>query len=322
MSSVQRPIPFLEGDDRLTTFPIGRQDLWDLYEKALASFWVPKEVALADDAADFAKLPAGQKHFVKLVLAFFAASDGFVKVNLVERFMKEVDILEVKYFWSFQAMIEDVHAQMYSILLDAIISDPSERERLLNAVKTIPVIAKMTAYMTAATESNVSFAERLLRFACVEGIFFSGCFCAIYWLQQRGLMKGLAHSNELIARDEGLHTVFALKLYMKLLRRLPTERVHKIFAEAVDIAGEFIDEALRDDLVEMNAKMMRDYIKCQADNLLTLIKEPTIYNTTHQFRFMDQINLDNHTNFFERRVSEYSKLTTDNTGKFTVNYDF
>lgn len=322
MSSVQGPIPFLEGDNRLTTFPIGRQDLWDLYEKAIASYWVPKEVPLTEDANDFAKLPAGQKHFVKTILAFFAASDGFVKVNLIDRFMKEVDILEVKYFWAFQAMIEDIHAQMYSLLLDAIIADPNERARLLAAVETIPVIAKMTAYMTAATESSSSFGERLLRFACVEGIFFSGCFCAIYWLQQRGLMKGLAHSNELIARDEGLHTIFALKLYMKLAKRLPTAQVHRIFTEAVAIAGEFINEALRDDLVEMNAKMMLEYIKCQADNLLALIKEPTIYDTTHPFRFMDQINLDNQTNFFERRVSEYSKATTGDTGKFTVNYDF
>lgn len=322
MSSVARPIPALDGDKRLTTFPIGRQDLWHLYEQAVASFWVPQEVPLAEDANDFAKLPPSQKHFVKTILAFFAASDGFVKVNLVDRFMKEVDILEVKYFWTFQAMIEDIHAQMYSMLLDAIIADPHERERLLKAVETIPVIAKMTAYMTAATESADSFGERLLRFACVEGIFFSGCFCAIYWLQQRGLMKGLAQSNELIARDEGLHTIFALKLYMKLAHRLPTAKVHRIFTEAVAIAGEFIDEALRDDLVEMNAKMMREYIKCQADNLLTLVKEPTIYDTTHQFRFMDQINLDNQTNFFERRVTEYSKPTAQNDGKFTINYEF
>jgi ribonucleoside-diphosphate reductase beta chain len=224
----------------------------------------------------------------------------------------------VSYFWSHQAMMEDIHAITYSRLLEEIIENQSERLRLLNAATTIPVIAKMTAYMKAATESDASFAERLLRFVAVEGIFFTGCFCAIYWLAKRGIMKGLTQSNELIARDECLHAEFACLLYTKLTYRLPYTRVHAVIDGAVKIAQEFIEEALKFDLDGMNSRLMSNYIKCQADNILALIAVPGLYKTTHSFRFMDQINLNNQTNFFEGRATEYSKTTSSDQNDFDI----
>lgn len=306
-------------DSRLTTFPIMRKSLWDYYLDASRLYWTPAEINLSTDKSDYeTKLSPGEKRFVKHILAFFAASDGIVNLNIVERFRAEIPFYEAKVFYNFQVMIEDVHAHTYSMLLDEIIPSKKEREELLSAIKTMPIIEKMSNYMFETIKSGESFPVRLIRMACVEGIFFTGCFCAIYWLQNRHLMPALGHSNELIARDEGLHTVFALFLYEMIIPefKLPIDKVHEIFRDAVKLAKEFISEALPTGLSEMNAELMSKYIECQADNLITLLELPPIYNSKNPFQFMEQINLINRTNFFERRVSEYAKakITKDDGG--------
>lgn len=300
----------VEEDSRLTTFPIVRKALWDYYEDASRSYWTPAELSVSTDKMHYETLlTPGEKRCIKHILAFFAASDGIVNLNILERFRKDVPFYEAKIFYDFQVMMENIHAHTYSLLLDEIVPSKEERESLLNAIKTMPIIEKMADYMFETINSEKAFPERLLRMACVEGIFFSGCFCVIYWLQNRQLMPALGHSNELISRDEGLHTAFALFLYTMIIPhfKLIDEKAHKIFKEAVDVAAEFIKEALPTELPEMNAELMLEYIKCQADNLLTLIGVKPLYNSKNPFRFMEQINLINRTNFFERRVSEYSK---------------
>jgi ribonucleotide reductase beta subunit family protein with ferritin-like domain len=257
-------------------------------------------------------------------LAFFAASDGIVNLNLAERFKKDIGILEATYFYDFQMMMENVHAQTYSLLLETIIPDSKERADLLNAIETIPVIAKMSQYMFKCIQSDAPLPERLLRMACVEGLFFTGCFCAIYWLQSRGLMPGLGMSNELIARDEGLHTMFAMFLYTLIepQYKLNQAQVAAILTEAVDLAKEFILDALPNGLRSMNAQLMTDYIQCQADNLATLIDMNPIYGSTHDFPYMEQINLSNRTNFFERRVTEYGRKTEAEADDSAITDDF
>lgn len=319
----ESPIKLIPEDSRLTTFPIARPQIWAYYQDAYKCFWTVEEISISADIFHYdTKLNPGEKHFVKHVLAFFAASDGIVNLNLVERFKKDLKILEVGYFYDFQIMMENIHAHMYSILLDAIIPNKTEKEILLNAINTMPIIQKMSQYMFKCIDSEASFPERLLRMACVEGIFFTGCFCVIYWLANRGLMPALGHSNELIARDEALHTMFAMMLYTMCTNKLPQDHVYSIFAEAVNLATEFIAEALPNGLIGMNASMMTDYIKCQADNLITLIDLPKLYGVVHDFGFMEQINLTNRTNFFERRVSEYSKTKNADSGDFTIKIDF
>jgi ribonucleotide reductase beta subunit family protein with ferritin-like domain len=317
----RNPIELYPEDSRLTTFPLGRPQLFKWYEHAVKSFWTTSELDLSNDAQDYEfKLSPDEKHFVRYILAFFAASDGIVNLNLAERFRGEVKILEAAYFYNLQMAIEDIHAMTYSLLLDTIIPSPTERLHLLNAIKTMPIISKMSQYMFQCIDSGASFAERLLRMACVEGIFFTGCFCAIYWLQARGLMRGLGQSNELIARDEALHTLFALHIY-KMIKphlQLSIERVHALFREAVELASEFITEALPSGLSGINAGMMISYIKCQADNLATVIDVPVVYNAKHNLVFMEQINLRNRTNFFERKVSEYSKPISSDKTTFDV----
>ncbi len=312
-------------DRRLTTFPISRPALFKYYEDAYKSFWPVEDVSLSKDVIDYStKLTMGEKHFVKHVLAFFAASDGIINLNLAKRFKEDVNILEAGYFYDFQIATENVHAHMYSLLLNEIIPSKQERDVLQNAIQTMPIIKKMSQYMFECIDSDAPFAERLLKMACVEGIFFTGCFCAIYWLQQRGLMPALGHSNELIARDEALHTMFAMFLYtmLKPEHQLSQEKIYSIFAEAVELASEFIREALPDGLIGMNADMMIDYIKSQADNLLTLIDLPALYEATHDFGFMTQQNLVNRTNFFERRVSEYARKESAALDAFEYATDF
>lgn len=318
-------------DDRMTTYPISRNDLWEFYEKAKISYWVPQEITFSQDKHDFnSKLTKDEQRFVKHVLAFFASSDGIVNVNLATRFKNDVNMLEANYVYDFQMMIENIHAETYSLQIDTIIESVAEREKLFNSVKNIAVIAKMTEWMYRAIDSKATFAERLLMMACVEGIFFTGCFCAIYWLQTRSLMPGLAHANELIARDEALHTEFALHLYniMKPSCKLSSKSVHKIFNEAVEIAMEFISDALPKGLAEMNATLMKKYIKVQANNLLSIIDVPLLYVTEkgepikHDFHFMNKINMANRTNFFERRVSEYSKQKEAEDDDYDVTEDF
>lgn len=327
MPVLSKPFKLIPEDGRLTTFPIPpeRRGLWKYYEDAYRSFWTVEEVSLSTDALHWGtKLTEGEKRFVKYVLAFFAASDGIVNLNLAKRFKKDIKMLEATYFYDFQIMMENTHAHMYSLLLETIIPNKEEREELLNAIQTIPVIKRMADYMFKCIDSDAPFAERLIRMACVEGVFFTGCFCAIYWLQNRGLMPGLGHSNELIARDEALHTMFAMFVYNMLEEdhKLEGARVQEIVAESVALAKDFISEALPSGLIEMNADMLVDYIQCQADNLVTLIDHPPIYGSKHDFHFMEQINLQNRTNFFERRVSEYSKAATSDVTGYDINYDF
>ena len=319
------PIELVPGDDRLTTFPIQRELLWKLYKQATKSFWVVEEVNLSVDRNDFArKLSPQEKHFVKLILAFFAASDKIVNINLAKRFKEEIKILEVEYFYDFQMMMENIHAEMYSLLLDTLIESEEEKQHLLNAAQTIPIIKKMTEWMYKWINSSDNFAQRLLGMACVEGIFFSGCFCAIFWLCNRGLMPGLGHSNELISRDEGLHTLFAAILFsmIKEQYKLDTKTCFDIVREAVDIAKEFINEALPINLPEMNSLLMSTYIEFVADNLLNLANLDILYGSAQPFQFMEQINLQNKTNFFERYVSNYQKTPKSDTEVFEISSEF
>jgi ribonucleotide reductase beta subunit family protein with ferritin-like domain len=321
----ESPIDLIPGDSRLTTFPIVRHDMFAWYEDATSCFWTVNEVSPTQDISDYAtKLSPGERQFVDHVLAFFAAADGIVNINLAERFRKDIDILEVRYFYDYQIMAENVHAHTYSILLDAIIPAAADRARLLNAAKTVPVVADMSDYMKACASSDEPFAARLLRMACVEGIFFTGCFCAIYWLSQRGVMPALAHSNELIARDEALHTMFAMFLYTRLKAecKLSAEDIVRIVTEAVELAKKFVIGSLPSGLAGMNATLMSTYIECQADNLVALIDVPPIYGAACPFNFMDQQNMRNRTNFFERRVSEYMKTQQPDVGDFDVATDF
>ena len=308
----------LPGDSRLTTLPLARPNLFKWYEDAARSFWTPAELPLSEDAMHYKhRLSPQEKHFVKHILAFFAASDGIVNVNIAKRFKKDVSILEATYFYDMQTTMENIHAHTYSLLLDEIIPDANEKAKLLNAIETMPIIKKMSEYMFKIIESSRPFAERVLRMACVEGIFFTGCFCVIYWLQSRGLMPALGQSNELIARDEALHTVFAIVLYdlLESHHKLSQLQIHEILNEAVSLAKEFIAEALPNGMSEMNAGLMGDYIECQADNIITLLDLPALFGTKNAFHFMDQINLVNRTNYFERRVSEYAKgRTVDDDG--------
>jgi ribonucleotide reductase beta subunit family protein with ferritin-like domain len=314
----------IHGDDRLTTFPIARPAVFKWYEDATKCFWTTSEITTGTDALHYeTKLSSDERRFVKYILAFFAASDGIVNLNLAERFKKDINILEVSYFYDFQITMENIHAQTYSMLLNSIIPSQSECKNLLNAIETMPIIKKMSQYMFETIRSTARFAERLLRMACVEGILFTGCFCAIYWLQSDGRMPGFGHSNELIARDEALHTMFAMFLYTMLDEKLPQEHVYQIICEAVNLAKEFIIEALPNGLPGMSAQLMIPYIECQADNLVTLIDLPVLYGSKHSFHFMEQINLANRTNFFERRVSEYAKVQcSDGDGEYPVSMDF
>jgi ribonucleotide reductase beta subunit family protein with ferritin-like domain len=313
------PIPRLPSDDRLTTFPVGRPDVFRWFEKSMHTYWTPNEVKMDKDATDYeTKLAPQMRHFIDYILAFFASADGLVNFNIATRFREEIDIIEVSYFYDFQMTMENIHALTYSMLLDEIIKAQEAKTRLLDAVKTIPVIGKITAFMSKCINSDAIFAERLLRFACVEGIFFQGCFCGIFWLKKRGLMPGLVFSNEQISRDEKLHTEFACYLYNMLSEKLTRKQVIAVLDEAVAVADAFIIEALPPGIPDMNAALMLDYIKCQGDELIFLIGEEPHYGVSHQFDFMNQINMANHTDFFERRVSEYSKETTQAKGDFDM----
>jgi len=252
-------------------------------------------------------LTPGERRFVDHILAFFAASDRIVNINIIDRFRNELPILEVQYFYDFQCSMEDIHAETYALQLQTIVPDERERQRLLDAINTMPIVAKMTKWMFDTVESELPFCQRLLRMACVEGIFFTASFCAIYWLQNRGLMPGLGHANEFIARDEALHTEFAIHLYTLCSERLSPETAHSTVAAAVAIAKQFAAESLPTGLSEMNSELMSQYIECVADNLLALADYAPLYRSKNPFGFMEQLNLANRTNFFERRPSEYSK---------------
>lgn len=297
----------IENKDRFVLFPIKHHDIWDMYKKAEASFWTAEEIDLSPDLADWAnKLNDDEKHFIKHVLAFFAASDGIVNENLAINFMNEVQYPEARCFYGFQIMIENIHSETYSLLIDTYIKDPKEKDYLFHSIDTLPCVGKK-AQWALRWISNGTFAERLIAFAAVEGIFFSGSFCSIFWLKKRGLMPGLSFSNELISRDEGLHCDFACLLYNQLQNKLPESRVQDIIKDAVTIEKEFVSDALPVRLIGMNADMMCQYIEFVADRLLLALGCAKVYNATNPFDFMELISLQGKTNFFEKRVAEYQK---------------
>eukprot|EP00560_Eucampia_antarctica_P004283 CAMPEP_0197838480 /NCGR_PEP_ID=MMETSP1437-20131217/36669_1 /TAXON_ID=49252 ORGANISM="Eucampia antarctica, Strain CCMP1452" /NCGR_SAMPLE_ID=MMETSP1437 /ASSEMBLY_ACC=CAM_ASM_001096 /LENGTH=393 /DNA_ID=CAMNT_0043446467 /DNA_START=104 /DNA_END=1285 /DNA_ORIENTATION=- len=303
------PEPMLtQCSNRFVLFPIQHTDVWEMYKKAEASFWTAEEIDLASDMKDWKRLTDNERHFVSHILAFFAASDGIVNENLAANFATEVQIAEARCFYGFQIAVENIHSETYSLLIDTYVRDPTERNRLLNAIDTVPCVAKKANWALRWCDSdNASFAERCVAFAAVEGIFFSGSFCAIFWLKKRGLMPGLCFSNELISRDEGLHCDFACLLYKKLINKLPEQRIVEIITNAVEIEQEFISDALPVELIGMNSGLMRQYIEFCADRLLAALECSKHYNTPNPFEWMDMISLQGKTNFFEKRVAEYAK---------------
>jgi ribonucleoside-diphosphate reductase beta chain len=300
--------PILEEDKgRFVLFPIKHWDIWEYYKTHEASFWTAEEIDLGQDMKDWNSLNDGERHFISHVLAFFAASDGIVNENLAVNFLSEVQYAEAKCFYGFQVMMENIHSETYSLLIDTYIKDPNEKDRLLNAIDTIPCVQKKAEWALRWID-NGSFAERLIAFAVVEGIFFSGSFCSIYWLKKRGMMPGLTFSNELISRDEGLHRDFACMLYTDhIVNKLPESEIYDIIRNAVDIEQEFVADALPVSLIGMNAELMKQYIAFVADHLLVTLGLKKIYNVTNPFDFMDMISLQGKTNFFEKRVGEYQR---------------
>ena len=296
-----------ENSDRFVIFPIKHHDIWEFYKKAEASFWTAEEIDLSDDLTQYEQLTDGEKHFVNNVLAFFAASDGIVNENLAENFVSEVQYAEAKFFYGFQIMMENIHSETYSLLIDSYIKDEKEKHELFHALENFECIKKKGDWAVKWINDRRScFATRLIAFACVEGIFFSGAFCSIYWLKKRGIMPGLTFSNELIARDEGLHTDFAVLLYKKLNRKINKQRVYEIIKSAVEIEKEFICEALPCKLIGMNSKLMSQYIEFVADRLLVQLGYEKIYKSSNPFDFMEMISMEGKTNFFEKRVGDYS----------------
>jgi len=302
-----------ESKRRFVLFPIQYNEIWMMYKKAEASFWTAEEMDLSKDLHDWhTKLNDNERHFISHVLAFFAASDGIVNENLVERFSNEVQAAEARCFYGFQIMMENIHSETYSLLIDTYIKDPTEREFLFDAVETIPCVKKKAEWaLTWISDRRASFAERLIAFAAVEGIFFSGSFASIFWLKKRGLMPGLTFSNELISRDEGMHTDFACLLFSHLRKRPHPDVVRRIITEAVAIEQEFLTDALPVALIGMNSKLMCQYIEFVADRLLQSLGNPKVYNVTNPFDFMDMISLQGKTNFFEKRVSDYQKANVN-----------
>ena len=297
-----------ENKSRFVMFPIKYHDIWEKYKTAEHSFWTAEEIDLVQDLTDWnEKLNEDEKHYIKNVLAFFAASDGIVNENLAENFLKEVQYAEAKSFYGFQIAMENIHSETYSLLIDTYIKDDNEKDRLFNAIETVPSVKKKAEWALKWIESD-SFAERLIAFAAVEGIFFSGSFCSIFWLKKRGLMPGLAFSNELISRDEGLHCEFACLLHNKYIQnKVSPERITEIITEAVEIEKEFVTDSLPVSLIGMNAKLMQQYIEFVADYWLVELGCKRVYNVENPFDFMDMLSLQNKGNFFEKRVSEYQK---------------
>ncbi|KAH9179903.1 ribonucleotide reductase small subunit [Lactarius sanguifluus] len=310
----QEPL-LMESKRRFVLFPIQYHEIWQMYKKAEASFWTAEEMDLSKDLHDWNnRLNDNERHFISHVLAFFAASDGIVNENLVERFSNEVQAAEARCFYGFQIMMENIHSETYSLLIDTYIKDSAEREYLFDAVETIPCVKKKADWaLTWISDHRSAFGERLVAFAAVEGIFFSGSFASIFWLKKRGLMPGLTFSNELISRDEGMHTDFACLLFSHLKRRPHPDRVNKIITQAVAIEQEFLTDALPVALIGMNAELMCQYIEFVADRLLVALGCPKHYNSTNPFDFMDMISLQGKTNFFEKRVSDYSKAGVKTT---------
>ena len=316
----------IENPGRFVIFPIANQKVWEMYKKAEGSFWTAEELDLSKDRKDWDVLPPQEQHFIKHILAFFAASDGIVNENLAMNFMKEVQWPEARCFYGFQIAMENIHSEVYSLLIDTYIKDQTEKLKLLNAIETVPCVKKKAEWAIHWMESEeAEFASRLMAFAAVEGIFFSGAFCSIFWLKERGIMPGLTTSNEFISRDEGLHTEFACLLYSYLHHKLSKTKAHKMIREAVKCEKEFITEALSCSLIGMNAKMMSQYIEFVADRLLVQLGYPKIWETTNPFPFMERISLEGKDNFFEKRVTNYSKAGVGKTVEemtFATDADF
>lgn len=315
-----------ENPTRFTLFPIQKPKLYQKYKNHVAVFWTPEEIDLAKDMKDWVKLSSNEQMFIKNILAFFAGSDGIIQENLACRFMNEIQLAEARQFYSVQLMMEAIHSESYSLLIDTYIEDKQEKANLFRAIETIPCVKQKAEWAQKWIESkDENFATRLIAFAIVEGIFFSGSFCAIYWLKERGLMPGLTTSNEFIARDEGLHTDFACALYEEIEHKLPKAKVHKIIREAVKIEKQFITESLPCHLVGMNDKLMADYIEFVADRLSTQLGYGKIYNTQNPFDFMERIALEGKDNFFEKRVTSYAKAGVGKTNQemsFSLDADF
>lgn len=324
MSVMTNNEPILCDENRFVMFPIKYEDIWDMYKKALESFWRAEEVDLSKDLKDWESLTDNEQHFISMILAFFAASDGIVLENLGARFMNDVQVSEARAFYGFQIAMENIHSEMYSLLIETYIKNKNKKDELFNALDNFECInAKGKWAMRWINSDDAGFAERLVAFAAVEGIFFSGAFCSIYWLKKRGLMPGLTFSNELISRDEALHTEFAILLYSKLNNKLSQERINEIITEAVRIEQNFITEALPCRLIGMNCKLMKQYIEFVADRLLVQLGYSKYYNTSNPFSFMELISLEGKTNFFEKRVGEYALATkTQTNNAFNMNSAF
>lgn len=325
MAEVTEPI-LKDNKDRFVLFPISHNDIWAMYKKAEASFWTAEEIDLSPDLIDWeTKLNKDEKHFIKHVLAFFAASDGIVNENLAVNFLQEVQYPEARCFYGFQVMMENIHSETYSLLIDTYIKDPIEKDKLFHAIETVECVKKKAEWALRWINSE-NFAERLVAFAAVEGIFFSGSFCSIFWLKKRGLMPGLSFSNELISRDEGLHCDFACLIYQNhLVNKLPKETVKQIITDAVSIEKEFVSDALPVKLIGMNADLMCQYIEFVADRLLVELGNEKVYNVTNPFDFMELISLEGKTNFFEKRVGEYQKagvMSGKEENAFKLDEDF
>jgi len=309
---------------RFVIFPIQYPDLWDLYKQAESTIWTAEEIDLSQDLVDWENLNDNERYFIKNILAFFAASDGIVNENLAENFVNEVQYPEAKFFYGFQIMMENIHSETYSLLIDTYVKDEAEKDKLFNAIDTIPAVKRKAEWALQWIESD-SFAERLIAFAAVEGIFFSGSFCAIYWLKNRGLMPGLSFSNELISRDEGMHCDYAVHLHNNhLVDKVSPERINEIITSALEIEKEFILESLPVSLIGMNSKLMSQYLEYVTDTLLVDLGCEAISNSKNPFDFMANIALENKTNFFEKRVSEYSKSGVgkdDNDNKISFEGD-
>ena len=321
--------PLLEDNPRrFVLFPIEHDDIWKFYKKSEASFWTAEEIDLHQDLSDWEnKLSNDERHFIKNVLAFFAASDGIVNENLAENMVNEVQYTEAKFFYGFQIMMENIHSETYSLLIDTYIKDAKEKDYLFNAIENLDCVKKKADWALRWID-NGSFQERLIAFAAVEGIFFSGSFCSIFWLKKRGLMPGLSFSNELISRDEGMHCDFACLLYNKHIKnKLPKQTIEDIIVDAVKIEQEFVTDAIPVDLIGMNAKMMCRYIEFVADRLLISLGNDKVYHVDNPFPWMEMISLQGKTNFFEKRVGDYQKAGVMKSGdessqKFSLDEDF
>jgi len=329
LRELEKSDPLLqENPRRWVLFPIQYPSVYEMYKKHEASFWTAEEIDLAQDGKDWDTLTDKEQHFVKHILAFFAASDGIVLENLASRFFSEIQVPEARCFYGFQIAMENIHSETYSLLIEQYIRDPVEKDRVFDAIHTMPAVEEKANWAVQWMNDDSSFAERIVAFACVEGILFSGSFCAIYWLKKRGLMPGLTFSNELISRDEGLHTEFACLLYGLLQNQLPEDVVHGIVQGAVDAERKFICEALPCDVIGMNSGLMTKYIEFVADRLLTALGHSKLFSASNPFDWMELISLQGKTNFFEKRVGEYQKAGVMSSGNaeetkgFSLDADF